>query len=352
MKKKLIAPLIIILIFALTGCSSVFYNLFSDDSSVTPKQTNYTPAFEIVSSEGKEELKGWEVYDKVVPSMVSVINYQGTSKKSEGSGIIMTSSGYIITNAHVIENADYVEVLLYNNVLYTAQEGNFWYDRYTDIGVIKIDATGLSAAEFGDPDETRIGEDVYALGNPGGVSYSHSITKGILSYKYRKYSPIADSGYSVNCLQVDAPINPGNSGGALINVYGQIIGINSAKIADVNFEGMGFSISIKDAQPIVSDLILHSKVRGRPAIGITYMFATVKGYTGARIVSVNDNSNLKGIVFEYDLITEINGVKLTDPSQVAKSLKDTQPGDLINVKYRKYPNYDQEFAAKIQLIEM
>lgn len=284
--------------------------------------------------------------------MVSVINYQNSAKKSEGSGIIMSANGYIITNAHVIENADYVEVILQDNVLYKAEEGNFWYDSFTDIGVIKVNAAQLNAAEFGDPDETRIGEDVYALGNPGGMSYSHSITKGILSYKYRKYSPISDSGYTVNCLQIDAPINPGNSGGALVNVYGQVIGINSAKIANVNYEGMGFAISIIDAQPIVSNLIEYRKVKGRPAIGITYRFSFVNGYNGALVASVNDNSNLKGIVGENDLITEINGVVLTSQSKVAQSLAGTKPNDMITVKYRKNPDYDEEFTAKIRLIEM
>jgi serine protease Do len=355
LRKYILLPCIILVLAITAGCSELLRGF--ESLRITP--TDYTPAFELESSIDKEVLQGWQIYENVAPSMVSVLN---ETKSSEGSGIIMSADGYIITNAHVIKGASTVKIVLLDGTIYTAQSGSFWYDEFTDIGVVKIDAQQLPPATFGDADEIKIGEDVYAIGNPGGMEFSHSITKGIVSYKYRKYSPIPDSGYTVNCLQIDAAINPGNSGGALINVYGQVIGINSAKIADVNFESMGFAITINDARPIVSDLIEYKKVKGRPAIGITYMFNDSP--RGAFVVSVNDNSNLKGIVYPNDVITEINGVALTDQTKIAQSLKGKKSGDTITIKYKKCKNYyisggnyvytyhDEIFEAEFELIEM
>jgi serine protease Do len=278
--------------------------------------------------------------------MVSIVNYNTTST-SEGSGIIMSEDGYIITNAHVVEKAQTLKVYLYDDTEYLAED--FWYDTYTDLAVIKINKTGLTPAEFGNSDEVLIGEEVYAIGNPGGMEFKYSITKGIISYKYRAYSPIEDSGYTINVLQIDATINPGNSGGALVNVYGQVIGINSAKIVSEGFEGMGFSISINDALPILSSLESKGYIEGRPALGITYQMNSL----GMQIVSINVKSDLiyKGLKVG-DIITKINNVTIDSATTIRSSLKGKKAGDTITLTYRKKSeNYYNIYTTEIVLMD-
>lgn len=337
MKKLLLALSVMLVALFTASCSlnGLIDNINNNNINNSP--IIFPASFELESSEGKDVLTGAEVYAKVAPSMVSIVNF-GTNTQSEGSGIILSEDGLIITNAHVIENANTLKVYLNNeqNSEYTAT--NFWYDTYTDLGVIKINETGLTPAEFGDPDEMSIGEDIYAIGNPGGMEFKYSITKGIISYKYRPYSPISDSGYTINVLQVDAPINPGNSGGALVNLYGQVIGINSAKIVATGFEGLGFSISIKDALPIISSLIENGHVNGRPALGITYQLKLdyLGNIIGMQIISIRPESDLddKGIRVG-DLITQIGDVVINTDTAVKNSLVGKNAGDIVTIKFTR-----------------
>lgn len=364
MKKLLIIISLVFVMLFSSACGTIFDN--TNNNSLI--KTSYTPAFDLIErSEDEQVLSGSLIYQKVAPCVVSVLNYKNSSDlqyTSEGSGVIMSEDGFIITNAHVIEGAEIIKIVLNNenDDVFTATKENFWYDTYTDLGVVKINTTGLPVAEFGDADDILIGEDIYAIGNPGGMQFKASITGGIVSYKYRPYEAVANSGYTINSIQVDAPINPGNSGGALVNMFGQVIGINSAKIADVNFEGMGFAISINDALPVVSELITKHYVSGRPAIGITYQLLT--GYrvyagnkwvtlTGAMIVSIRTESDMlaKGLA-EKDVITHIDNIALTSSSQITTALKGKKAGDTITIKYLKFSeNYAASKTADIILIE-
>ena len=195
-----------------------------------------------------------------------------------GTGIIMSEDGYIVTNAHVIyddENgygeATAVQIQMSDEKT-TYDAKIVAYDKEADIAVLKIDAKGLTAAEFGDSDKCEVGEAVVAIGNPLGLEFQNTVTCGIISALNRKVT-INDN--AMTLIQTDAAINNGNSGGPLINSSGQVIGINSAKMSSTysssgaSVEGLGFAIPMTEAKQIVDDLINYGYVTGRPQLGIT-----------------------------------------------------------------------------------
>lgn len=254
------------------------------------------------------ELTPQEVAKKVIPSVVCIQNYQRSNNNSmfffgggaqsgdagdevspvsEGSGIIATSDGYIITNAHVVEGASSLKVILSDGTSYEAQLVGS--DSITDLAVIKIDATGLQAAEFGSSGDLEVGDSVMAIGNPGGLELSSSVTQGIVSALNRQITN-SETGYTMDCIQTDTAINPGNSGGALVNMYGQVVGINSSKIVAEGFEGLGFAIPIDDAQSVISNLKEYGYVKDRAVLGITGQYLTA-----CRPVSMADPRHVCGL---------------------------------------------------------
>lgn len=204
-----------------------------------------------------------DIYDKVSPSVVGVSCTLGNSTAT-GTGIIISSDGYIITNAHVIEDAKTVMIVDSNSDQYEATV--IGYDTQTDLAVLKIEAEGLVACEFGISGELRIGELAVAIGNPLGFDLYGTITSGIISGLNRTLT-IGEN--TMNLIQTNASINSGNSGGPLIDAYGRVIGITSAKVASLYGEGLGFAIPIDEALPIINDLMEHGYVTGRPMIGIS-----------------------------------------------------------------------------------
>lgn len=226
---------------------------------------------------------GMAVAAKVQPSIVGIkveytvnsifMNKQGTAE-AEGSGIIISEDGYILTNNHVINSgstssyyeigtASKVSVYLYNDK--TEYEAKVvGTDEQTDLAVIKIEKTGLTAAEIGDSDSVNVGEFAMAIGNPLGMQ--SSVTGGIISAVNRE---VTDSdGKKYKLIQTDAAINSGNSGGALVNSQGQVIGVNTLKVSATGVEGMGFAIPINSAKSVYEQLIQYKKVK-RPYIGLT-----------------------------------------------------------------------------------
>lgn len=187
------------------------------------------------------------------PAVVSIEVYKnsgGYVAAGQGSGVIMSADGYIVTNAHVVNAAESgIKVVLSDNSEYEAKVVG--QDPATDIAVIKIQAQGLQAAEFGDSTQVNAGEEVVAIGSPAG--YYGTVTKGIVSGVNRRIR-LENSSIIMNCIQIDAAINPGNSGGALFNMWGQVIGITSSKLASSDYEGIGFAVSIDEAKPVIEDL--------------------------------------------------------------------------------------------------
>ena len=284
-----------------------------------------------------------EIAAKVRPSVVGIQTYRTEYPMQvygTGSGIIMSEDGYIVTNAHVVSGATGgILVILDNNEEYEAEV--IGIDEKTDVAVIKIDASNLTAAEFGNSDELVVGERIVAIGNPTGMNLSGSVTQGVVSGLTRLISVTneeTNETIEMEAIQVDAAINPGNSGGALINKYGQVVGINSSKMSSTQIEGIGFAIPISTAKPIVDDLIAYGYVRGRVLLGITYYpvsdaVGAMSGYTpGLWVQSVREDMDAyaKGLR-AGDIITQIDGQDVRDSATVKGILSAKKPGDSVEL---------------------
>lgn len=282
------------------------------------------------------------VIEKVRPSIVGIVQYTNSKNgiptvNGEGSGIIISKDGYIVTNAHVVEGATMITVVLDNNEEYRATLKGI--DTQTDLAVIKIDKSGLPAAELGDSSQTVLGESVIAIGNPGGLELAGSCTGGMVSGLNRTFSS-EEVGYAMTYIQTDAAINPGNSGGALVNMYGQVIGINSAKIVAEGYEGLGFAISINEAIPIINDLQRYGYVKNRAKIGIGFQLITetVSQYynysipAGLLITVIDEDCDIaKKDVEINDIITQIDGKDITSANVVYNVLQNKKPGDTVKL---------------------
>ena len=284
-----------------------------------------------------------EVADKVGPTVVGIEIFSSESDyasddnsepspDSSGSGIIMSPDGYIVTNAHVVAGAYKIRVTLSTGKTYTA--ALVGSDTITDLAVIRIDAAGLPYAEFGNSDQMKVGEFVLAIGNPGGMSLQGSVTYGMVSAVNRE---IRTSNSTLVCIQTDAAINPGNSGGALVNQYGQIVGINSAKIALEGYEGIGFAIASNHAQPVIDELIKYGRVTGRIQLGITAKLinSTYAMQNGVRpgmyIVEIKNQDIIDGGAQVGDIITHIDGVEVESFNGVSEQLAKYKEGDKVTL---------------------
>jgi serine protease Do len=205
-----------------------------------------------------------EIYQKVIPSVVSITSTL-SGGTATGTGIVMSEDGYIITNYHVIDGAEHLTVLLHDDTEYVA--ALVGGDETSDLAVLKIDAKGLDAAEFGSSASLQVGDEVVAIGDPLGTELRGTMTNGIISAINRD---LQVDERTMTLIQTNAALNSGNSGGPLINCYGQVIGINTMKMSSYysSIEGLGFAIPISNAKPIIDELIEKGYVSGRPAIGI------------------------------------------------------------------------------------
>lgn len=293
----------------------------------------------------------------------------GQTKSGEGSGVLMLEDGgktYIMTCAHVISGGSSFTVTLNDGTEYDASM--VAYDSQTDIGVLSINATGLKIAKFANSDSVAVGEQVVAIGCPGGIEFMNSVTSGYISAIDR---PVASKiGYDNKCIQTDAAINPGNSGGALFNMQGQIIGINSSKIASTEYEGMGFAVPSNTAVATANSLIKTGYVEGRAKLGITYSnienysnadailnALAEKGYKDAKgtmvIGEVSSDSDLANKdIKQYDMIVAVNGETMTDTDVMTSVLSDSKPGDTIKLTIARIENNQiKTFDVECKLVE-
>lgn len=275
------------------------------------------------------------VYAMQVPSGMYQYGFGSETlvKAGEATGIVMSKDGYVITNWHVVideesgEEFDQIDVVLSDGTVHENAKV-IGADQSTDLAVIKVDAKDLAVAEFGDSSKLVMGARVVTLGNAGGLQWSAS--QGIISGLARDV--YEDTGYSIKCLQTDAAINPGNSGGPLLNNNGQVVGINSAKIAAEGYEGLGFSIPINEAKKVIDDLIKYGYVRGRVELGITGYSIANNGYYGFVIRSIEDGSMLEGTRARVgDLITAIDGVKIDGYGALRSELAKHSAGDTVTL---------------------
>ncbi len=309
--------------------------------------------------------------EKAADAVIGITNIQGSSFFNEeteagtGSGVIYkkeNGKALIVTNNHVVEGASTLEVTLTDGTKTEAKL--LGSDVWTDLAVIQIDDKGVdTVAQFGNSDKLKSGEPVIAIGNPLGLNFSGSVTQGIISGLNRTIPIDVNSDgiedWNAEVIQTDAAINPGNSGGALVNINGQVIGINSMKIAESSVEGIGLSIPINYAIPIIEDLEAHGKVK-RAYMGTSLRsLSEVTSYQqeatlnlpskiteGVVIASVEPGSPAeKAGLKEYDVIVELDGEAIPDVPSLRKHLyAEKKIGDTMKVKY--YRN------GKVQTTEM
>lgn len=283
--------------------------------------------------------------------------YETGESESSGSGIILSSDGYIATNYHVVSYYDEYENVLISVILEDGTELEaelIGGDEANDLAVIKANTNGLElpAATIGNSSELQVGEVVVAIGNPLGTQFAGTVTMGIVSALDRN---ISSENTAETLIQTDAAINPGNSGGALINSKGEVIGITSSKIADTDVEGLGFAIPMDFAKPIIEDIIEYGYVKDRPATGIsgqTVSSSMARYYglpTGVMVteVAVDSGAELAGIQ-EYDIITEIDGVAITSMSDIQAINETHAVGDILQVTFYRNREYQ---TVNLKLLE-
>lgn len=323
------------------------------DVDITPNTEGIT----IHKKPNGQELTSQEVYKKVVKSTVTVavtLTRNGQEQNSTGTGIIATSDGYIITNSHVVLNSksSVVKIITSSGEEYEAVVVGV--DRTTDLAILKTNDHNFTPAEFGDAAELEIGDSVVAIGNPGGEKFSGSMTGGYVSGLDREVGRYSENGMTY--IQTDAAINPGNSGGPLVNMYGQVIGINSSKIITEGYEGMGFAIPVSKAQPIINELLSGGYVKGRVRLGITGMDVTdamVAIYQvpqGFMITEIGEESAFTGTEAEEgDIITAIDGETVTGLSDISNLLLKYAPGDTAEITL--YRQNGTELKVTVTLLE-
>lgn len=288
-----------------------------------------------------------DIYSSVIDSVVS-ISSMTSSGTSSGTGIIMSPDGYVITNHHVITGALVISVLTNDNQEFEA--ALVGSDEMSDLAVLKIDARGLQAAEFGDSSKLRVGDSVVAIGDPLGVQLRGTMTNGIISAINRDLT-VGDR--TMTLIQTNAALNNGNSGGPLINCYGQVIGINTVKMSSyytstASVEGLGFAIPISVAKPIIDELIENGYVAGRPAIGISgdslpsYYRTYYRLPEGVYVTSVNEGSDAKAKgIREGDIVTAINGEKICSIDELNTVKNQYAAGDEVTLTiYRSGTYYE------------
>lgn len=298
-------------------------------------------------SNTRRELSVNEIAKAVGPSCVGVINkakvqpqriydpfsgryyyYQNPAEgelveQGSGSGIIITEDGYIVTNQHVIADATEITVILNTGEEYKATL--IGADAKTDLAVLKIDAKNLTAATLGDSSQVEVGDLAVAIGNPLGQEFAGSVTAGVVSAVNRKMTV---DNRTYNLIQTDAAINPGNSGGALVNKYGEVIGINSIKMSQTGVEGIGFAIASSEAKPIIDDLMNEGYVSGRSLIGIT----ATESRNGLTVYSVTAGSGAeKAGICQGDLIVKADGVVVTTVDALNEIKEKKSPGDYVTL---------------------
>ena len=294
-----------------------------------------------------------DVYEKVLPSVVSITCHDGLTTSS-GTGVIMDAGGYIITNAHVVEDAVSIRVLLTDGRELTAR--CVGADMLSDLAVLRVTASGLVPAVFGDSDKLRVGDEVVAIGDPLGVELRGTMTNGIISGINRD---IKSGNRTLTLMQTTAALNTGNSGGPLVNCYGQVVGINTMKIGDYasegGVEGLGFAIPITSVQTILEQLASKGYVAGRPDLGITgqaistfYQFY-YRMPAGILITGVDPDSDAAAQGLRRgDILMTLNGVQVVSLDILEELIYASNVGDQLKATvYRD----GTEFAVTITMGE-
>ena len=331
-------------------------SLEQEMAELSRKSEERTPVQAVAVSDPTGTMAASQIFSNATEQVVGItteVTYQNffgmtSSSAVSGSGFIITSDGYIVTNYHVIEYAykgnTEVTVMLYDGTEFPATI--IGVEESNDIAVLKIDATGLRPVIFGDSDSISVGEKVYAVGNPLG-ELNFSMSTGYVSGLDREIN--TEEGESVNMFQIDAPVNPGNSGGPVYNAIGEVIGVVTAKYRQSGVEGLGFAIPINDASSIANDLMTLGYVTGKAYMGVRLderynsMYAQYYNMpTGAYVYSVESGSAAEAAgIHAGDIITVLGGYRLESHTDLRQALRQFSAGDAAEVSvYRAGENID------------
>lgn len=291
----------------------------------------------------------------ILPSQVQIkaFNEVPYAPISTGSGIIVTADGYIATNAHVVDGATNFAVVFHDGT--EAEAVIIGMDKKSDLAVIKVDKEGLTPAQFGTSSNLVIGEAVALAG--AGAGFENTVTYGYVTGLGREINTDYIHSSAIMCIQSDAALNPGNSGGALVNMYGQVVGIAVAIMDHETYENIGFSIAVDDAVPIIEDLIAVGYVKTRTKVGISYVtvgdtLASSYGIeSGLCVTEIDPACNVasSGIKL-YDIITEMDGQKVFSAEEISKILSEKVPGDTLNLTVYRKPVAGDGYEFTVDII--
>ncbi len=309
------------------GRHSVLNNNLSFNSEI---ELNNKPA-------DTNALSASEIYANVSKSVVGILVYNENGVAGEASGVVYSEDGLILTNDHIYASTPSAKFKIF---MHDGTEYDAYYlagDTRSDLALLKIsDSVKLSVPEFGNSEEVVTGENVCVIGRPNGYSSKSTLTLGIVSVP--KVRMAVTTSYTSNFIQTDAAINPGNSGGAMVNSYGQIIGITACKLVSANYEGVGYAIPTKTVQKIAASLSEHGNVKNRAKLGISYYAvnraeAEISGISSCGLIvdSVTSESSLFGRLNKGDIITHINGTQIIDDVIVLDILEESLPGQSISL---------------------
>ena len=329
-------------------------------SEDTQPQDEQTPYLKLqVSPEGQDNyadescLPLQEIYAQNIPSVVS-ISCRTRNGSGSGTGVVLSADGYIVTNAHVVEDAVHITVLLTDGRELEAQLVGS--DSISDLAVLHVDVADLTPAQFGDSTALRVGDSVAAIGDPLGVSLRGTLTNGIVSAINRN---VKVSGRTMTLIQTNAAINSGNSGGPLINCYGQVIGIITLKIGDsasaAGVEGIGFAIPSSTVREIVNQLMEQGYVSGRPSLGLTgvalssFYLSYFHLPSGYYIEEVLEGSPAQQTGIQSgDVLVSVNGTQVSTGDDIAAALYGFSVGDSVNIVISRNSRH---YQVALELIE-
>lgn len=330
-----------LLISGLTGCKTTTSKI-NNNGTASAQNTTSSPNDQITNAA-----------EKVIPSVVGItttyVDTNGNTVQGVGSGMIIDSSGYILTNNHVANaSSKTITVSLYSGKNLSAKP--VWAHKNLDLSIIKINAANLPTVTLGDSSKVKVGENAIAIGNPLGLNFQRTVTSGIISAVNRTLE-VSEGTFMEDLIQTDASINPGNSGGPLVNINGNVIGVNSAKITSA--EGIGFSVPTNIIKPVLKS-IKKSGSFTTPAIGIVGFDKSMSGYldtnfdSGIYIYSVASGSGAYDAgIRKGDIIVSMNRKQVTSINDLRETIYNIGVGNTVVVR-AKTPTGEKDFNVKVK----
>ena len=344
---------ILALVLLLTVSCAVAYNM-GKKKSENKKLYTETSMKVYPKPANTDEMTAQEVYDKINDSIVGIIAYNEDGNASQATGIVYTDNEYILTNDHIYSNVPAAKFKIYTSKGEVFDAEYVAGDTISDIALLKVkDATGLPAPQFGDSNELQFGENVVAIGRPGDARSASSISTGIISNPFRRAQ--VTSSYSVRMIQTDCDIFEGSSGGALVNMYGQVVGMTSSKTTADGGASMSFAIPVKTIARFAPQLSSKGRVVDRAKLGITYSEITSleaeingTGYTGLYVTNISEDSDLYGKIEKGCIITKVNGTDITNSNVILDVIDDSRANDTLKLTVVDKDGNVDEYSIKLK----